>query len=170
MPRADWGKATAHAGFGVTLFGVAAMNAWLIEDIRVLKVGESFPLGRYDVQLVDVAGVQGPNYTATVAEMRVTRAGALVATLFPEKRLYPVQAMPTTEAAIDQGVLRDLYLVIGDAQKDGGWAVRAYLKPFANWIWGGALMMALGGMVSLTDRRYRAAAGARRSPQGVPAE
>ena len=170
MPRADWGKATAHAGFGVTLFGVAAMNAWLIEDIRVLKVGESFPLGRYDVQLVDVAGVQGPNYTATVAEMRVTRAGALVATLFPEKRLYPVQAMPTTEAAIDQGVLRDLYLVIGDAQKDGGWAVRAYLKPFANWIWGGALMMALGGIVSLTDRRYRAAAGARRSPQGVPAE
>ena len=170
LPRADWGKATAHAGFGVTLFAVAAMNAWLIEDIRVVKIGESFPLGRYDVQLVDVKGVQGPNYTATVAEMRVTRAGAQVAVLFPEKRLYPVQAMPTTEAAIDQGFLRDLYLVIGDPQKDGGWALRGYIKPFANWIWGGALMMALGGIFSLSDRRYRAAAGARRAPQGLPAE
>ena len=170
LPRADWGKATAHAGFGVTLFAVAAMNAWLTEDIRVVQIGESFPLGRYDVHLVDVKGVQGPNYTATVAEMRVTLAGALVATLYPEKRLYPVQAMPTTEAAIDQSILRDLYLVIGDPQKDGGWAVRGYIKPFANWIWGGALMMALGGLFSLSDRRYRAAAGARRSPQGLPAE
>ncbi len=170
LPRADWGKATAHAGFGVTLFAVAAMNAWLTEDIRVVKIGESFPLGRYDVQLVDVKAVQGPNYTATVAEMRVTRAGAQVAVLFPEKRLYPVQAMPTTEAAIDQGFLRDLYLVIGDPQKDGGWALRGYIKPFANWIWGGALMMALGGIFSLSDRRYRAAAGARRAPQGLPAE
>ncbi len=170
LPRADWGKATAHAGFGVTLFAVAAMNAWLTEDIRVVQIGESFALGRYDVQLVDVKGVEGPNYTATVAEMRVTRAGALVATLFPEKRLYPVQAMPTTEAAIDQSILRDLYLVIGDPQKDGGWAVRSYIKPFANWIWGGALLMALGGIFSLSDRRYRAAAGAKRSPQALPAE
>ncbi len=171
LPRAEWGKATAHAGFGVTLFAVAAMNAWLTEDIRVIDVGDSFALGRYDVQLVDVKGVQGPNYTATVAEMRVTRAGAEIATLYPEKRLYPVQAMPTTEAAIDQSFLRDLYLVIGDPQKDGGWAVRSYIKPFANWIWGGALMMALGGLLSLSDRRYRAAAGARRSPaQGLPAE
>ena len=170
LPRADWGKATAHAGFGVTLFAVAAMNAWLTEDIRVVQIGQSFPLGRYDVQLVDVKGVQGPNYSATVAEMRVTLAGALVATLYPEKRLYPVQAMPTTEAAIDQSILRDLYLVIGDPQKGGGWAVRGYIKPFANWIWGGALMMALGGLFSLSDRRYRAAAGARRSPQGLPAE
>ena len=170
LPRAEWGKATAHAGFGVTVFAVAAMNAWLTEDIRVVKIGESFPLGGYDVQLVNVAGVQGPNYTATVAEMRVTRAGALVATLFPEKRLYPVQAMPTTEAAIDQSLLRDLYLVIGDPQKDGGWAVRSYIKPFANLIWGGALLMALGGIFSLSDRRYRAAAGARRRSLAVPAE
>ena len=171
LPRADWGKATAHAGFGVTLFAVAAMHAWSMEDIRVLKVGESLQIGRYDVQLAEVHGAEGPNYSATVAEMRVTRAGALVTTQFPEKRFYPVQGMPTTEAAIDQGFTRDLYLVVGDPQKDGGWAVRAYIKPFANWIWAGALMMALGGIVSLTDRRYRAAAGARRaSPNGVPAE
>ena len=171
MPRADWGKATAHAGFGVTLFAVAAMNAWAIEDIRVLQQGESFAIGGYDVQLVGVKGKDGPNYTATVAEMRVTRAGALITTQFPEKRFYPVQGMPTTEAAIHQSLTRDLYFVIGDPQKKGGWAVRAYVKPFADWIWAGALMMALGGMISLTDRRYRAAAGARRSPpKALPAE
>jgi cytochrome c-type biogenesis protein CcmF len=171
LPRAEWGKATAHTGFGLTMFAVAAMNAWSTEDIRVINVGDSFALGRYDVQLADVKGVQGPNYTATIAEMRVSRAGAEIATLYPEKRLYPVQAMPTTEAAIDQGLFRDLYLVIGDPQKGGGWAVRSYIKPFADWIWGGALMMALGGLLSLSDRRYRAAAGARRTPtQGLPAE
>ena len=171
LPRAEWGKATAHAGFGVTLFAVAAMNAWAIEDIRVLKLGESFTIGDYDVQLAAVKGAEGPNYSATVAEMRVTRAGALITTQFPEKRFYPVQGMPTTEAAIHQAFTRDLYLVIGDPQKDGGWAVRAYVKPFADWIWAGALMMALGGIISLTDRRYRAAAGARRStPKAVPAE
>ena len=83
-----------------------------------------------------------------------------------------MQAMPTTEAAIDYGPLRDLYLVIGDPQDGGGWAVRGYVKPFANWLWGGALLMALGGLLSLTDRRYRVAAGARKAaaPRGVPAE
>ena len=155
----------------MTLFAVAAMNAWSIEDIRVLKLGESFQIGGYDVQLTDVKGVEGPNYQATVAEMRVTRAGALVTTQFPEKRFYPVQGMPTTEAAIHQSLTRDLYLVIGDPQKSGGWAVRAYVKPFADWIWAGALMMALGGLISLSDRRYRAAAGAKRSAaKGLPAE
>ena len=171
LPRADWGKATAHAGFGVTLFAIAAMNAWSLEDIRILKLGESFTIGGYDVQLAGVKDTDGANYTATVAEMRVTRGGALITTQYPEKRFYPVQGMPTTEAAIHQGLTRDLYFVIGDPQKDGGWAVRAYVKPFADWIWAGTLLMALGGLVSLTDRRYRAAAGASRSaPKGLPAE
>ena len=170
LPRADWGKATAHSGLGITVFAIAAMNAWAIEDIRVAQLGETFPLGRYEVTLRDVRQVPGPNYTSTMAEMTVTRGGAQVATLYPEKRVYPVQAMPTTEAAIDYGFLRDLYLVIGDPQEGGGWAVRGYVKPFANWLWGGALLMALGGVLSLSDRRYRVAAGARKVPVGVPAE
>jgi cytochrome c-type biogenesis protein CcmF len=170
LPRADWGRATAHAGFGVTLFAVAAMNAWKVEDIRVVDRGESFPLGRYEVTLVDVREVEGPNYLSTMAEMRVVRDGAEVAVLFPEKRVYPVAQMPTTEAAIDYGLWRDLYLVIGDPQKDGGWAVRSYVEPFANWLWIGAGLMSLGGLLSLTDRRYRVAAGARRAPAAVPAE
>ncbi len=170
MGRADWGKATAHSGLGVTIFAVAAMHAWAIEDIRVVRVGETFPVGRYEVQLKEVHQEQGPNYSTTMAEMVVSRAGAHVVTLYPEKRVYPVQAMPTTEAAIDYGLTRDLYLVIGDAQEGGGYAVRAYVKPFANWLWGGALMMAIGGLLSLTDRRYRLAAGARRAPAAQAAE
>ncbi len=170
MGRADWGKATAHSGLGVTIFAVAAMHAWAIEDIRVVRVGETFPVGRYEVQLKEVHQEQGPNYGTTMAEMVVSRDGAEVVTLYPEKRVYPVQAMPTTEAAIDYGLTRDLYLVIGDPQEGGGYAVRAYVKPFANWLWGGALMMAIGGLLSLTDRRYRLAAGARRAPAAQAAE
>ena len=171
LPRADWGRATSHAGLGVTIFAVAAINAWMIEDIRVARLGETFPLGRYEVTLKAVHEEPGPNYTTTMAEMVVSRGGRVVATLFPEKRVYPVQAMPTTEAAISNGFLDDVYLVIGDAQDGGGYAVRGYVKPFANWIWGGALLMALGGFLSLTDRRYRLAAGARRAvPAAHPAE
>jgi cytochrome c-type biogenesis protein CcmF len=171
MGRADWGKATAHSGLGVTIFAVAAMHAWAVEDIRVVRVGETFPVGPYEVLLKDVRDVQGPNYLSTTAEMVVTRGGAEVATLYPEKRVYPVQAMPTTEAAIDYGFTRDIYLVIGDPQVGGGFAVRSYVKPFANWLWGGSALMALGGFFSLTDRRYRLAAGARRqTPAAQPAE
>ena len=171
MGRADWGKATAHSGLGVTIFAVAAMHAWAVEDIRVVRVGETFPVGPYEVLLKDVRDVQGPNYLSTTAEMVVTRGGDAVATLYPEKRVYPVQAMPTTEAAIDYGFTRDIYLVIGDPQVGGGFAVRSYVKPFANWLWGGSALMALGGFFSLTDRRYRLAAGARRqTPAAQPAE
>jgi cytochrome c-type biogenesis protein CcmF len=173
LPRSDWGKAVAHAGLGVTFWGIAAMLAWQVEDIRVAREGETFRVGAYDVTLVEVHDERGPNYLTTKAEMRVDRNGRTVATLFPEKRIYPVAGMPTTEAAIDNGILRDLYLVIGDPQEGGGFAVRTYVKPFANWIWAGAIIMSLGGVLSLTDRRYRIAAGARkeRAPaQGVPAE
>jgi cytochrome c-type biogenesis protein CcmF len=174
LPGADWGKAVAHAGFGVTILGIAALTAWTVEDIRVARVGESFSVAGYTLALKEVhEGVPGPNYTATEAEVSVFRGDRHVATLRPEKRFYPVARMPTTEAAIDNGVLRDIYVVIGDPQNDGGWAVRTYVKPFANWIWAGAIVMALGGCLSLFDRRYRVAAGARRkqAPSSrVPAE
>ncbi len=170
LPRADWGKAVAHSGMGVTIFGIVALTSWAVEDIRVLKLGESFALGAYQVQLQGVRDVPGPNYTARVADMRVTKDGAEVAVMHPAKRTYPVAGMATTEAAIRPGVFGDIYLVVGDPQDGGGYAVRSYLKPFADWLWLGGLMMALGGVLSLTDRRYRVAAGARRTVVGVPAE
>lgn len=172
LPRADWGRTCAHAGLGVVILAVAGITAWSTETLGVVKTGESFPLGSYEVTLDAVHDTRGPNYITTLAEMSVRRDGRLITTLHPEKRFYPVQGMPTTEAAIASGPLRDIYLVIGDRQDDGGWAVRAYVKPLAGWIWGGSILMALGGLLSLSDRRYRVAAGARKRPalRGVPAE
>ncbi|MEI4263573.1 heme lyase CcmF/NrfE family subunit [Roseovarius sp. D0-M9] len=174
LPRADWGKATAHAGLGVTMAGIAGLLAWESEDIRVVNIGDSFDLAGYTITLEDVRRSEGPNYETTIADMRLSRNGETIGVLQPEKRFYPVAEMPTTEAAIDIGFLRDVYVVIGDPQEGGGWAVRTYHKPLANWIWGGAILMALGGFLSLSDRRYRVAAGARKSavrPSGeVPAE
>ena len=145
--------------------------AWSVEDIRVAQIGETFDVSEYEVTLVSVGREQGPNYFTTKAEIHVTRDGQDVTTLYPEKRVYPVQAMPTTEAAIANGFWRDLYLVIGDPQDNGGWAVRTFIKPFANWIWAGSIIMALGGLISLSDRRFRVAAGAAKArAQGVPAE
>ncbi len=174
LPRADWGKSVAHAGLGITMAGVAAMMAWKVEDIRVVNVGESFDLAGHTVTLTEVHDEQGPNYLTTKATFDIDLNGRDVSELHPEKRFYPVAQMPTTEAAIDNGFLRDIYVVIGDPQDNGGWAVRSYYKPLANWIWGGSILMALGGALSLSDRRYRVAAGAqntrRKTPKGVPAE
>ncbi|WP_170330526.1 heme lyase CcmF/NrfE family subunit [Ruegeria arenilitoris] len=171
LPGADWGKAVAHTGLGVTMFAIAGLTAWEVEDIRVVQPGQPFEVGQYTLTLQDVKRVQGPNYFSTMADIVAEKDGRPIATLHPEKRDYPVARMPTTEAAIDYRFLRDLYVVIGDQQADGGWVVRTYIKPLANWIWGGCILMALGGVLSLSDRRFRVAAGARKSTaSGVPAE
>ena len=172
LPRADWGKAVAHAGLGITFIGVGALVTYQIEDIRVAQIGEEFDVGAYHLTVRDVREVQGPNYISTMAFVEVAKDGRIVDLLTPEKRIYPVAGMPTTEAGIDSGFTRDVYVALGDPQLDGGWAVRTWIKPFANWIWGGAIIMALGGALSLTDRRYRVAAGAARDRAaiGVPAE
>jgi cytochrome c-type biogenesis protein CcmF len=170
LPRADWGKAVAHGGLGVTMAGIAAMMAWQQEDIRVLQVGEQFDIAGYTLQLDEVHKEDGPNYFATLATFTLSNDGREIAKMKPEKREYPVAQMPTTEAALDNAFLRDIYVVIGDPQIGGGWAVRSYYKPLANWIWGGSLLMALGGVLSLSDRRYRVAAGARKLAKAVPAE
>jgi cytochrome c-type biogenesis protein CcmF len=172
LPRADWGKAVAHAGLGVCMAGIAGLMAWQQEDIRVAQLGEPFTVGAYEIELQDVQRVQGPNYFSTMGEVAVREDGREIAHLYPEKRDYPVAKMPTTEAAIDYRFLRDVYVVIGDQQTAGGWTMRVYIKPLANWIWGGAILMALGGLLSLSDRRFRVAAGARKTvpARGVPAE
>ncbi|MFT6425853.1 MAG: cytochrome c-type biogenesis protein CcmF [Celeribacter sp.] len=173
LPRADWGRLFAHGGLGITIAGIAGLTAWTVEDIRVVQVGEAFDVAGFTITLDNVERKQGPNYITTMADMTLFKGAKKIATLHPEKRNYPVAQMPTTEAGIDSGFLRDVYLVIGDVQSNGGWAVRTYVKPLANWIWGGTIIMALGGFLSLTDRRYRVAAGARKAalePKGVPAE
>lgn len=173
LPRADWGRLLAHGGLGITIAGIAGLTAWTVEDIRVVKVGEAFDVAGFTLTLDTVERKQGPNYITTMADISLFKGANKIATLHPEKRNYPVAQMPTTEAGIDSGFTRDVYVVIGDVQSNGGWAVRTYVKPLANWIWGGTIIMSLGGLLSLTDRRYRVAAGARKArlvPKGVPAE
>ncbi|SEW15060.1 cytochrome c-type biogenesis protein CcmF [Cognatiyoonia koreensis] len=171
LPRADWGKMTAHTGLGITFIGVAGILAWQIEDIRVAQLDTPYEVGRYTFTLTDVQQLRGPNYVTTMADIAVQRGNGTPYTLNPENRFYPVANMPTTEAAIKNGFLQDVYVVIGEPQANGGYTVRVYIKPLANWIWGGSILMALGGLLSLTDRRLRVAAGASR-PQSnaVPAE
>jgi len=171
LPGSDWGKVFAHTGLGMTIFGVAAVTAWEVEDIRTTTYGQSYDVAGYEFTLIKVEQVRGPNYAATRGEVLVTR-GTETLMLYPEKRNFDVQQMPTTEAAIDMGFTRDVYVVLGDVQESGGYAMRVYIKPFANWIWIGTLVMAFGGLLSIFDRRYRIAAPARkRSPAiATPAE
>jgi cytochrome c-type biogenesis protein CcmF len=170
LPRADWGKALAHGGLGVTIAGIAGLMAWSVDDIRVGRIGESFEVAGYTLTLDAVEETRGPNYLTTMASVTLSNEGREIARMTPEKRFYPVARMPTTEAAIHSTPLRDVYVVIGDEQAGGGWTIRTYVKPMTFWIWFGCAIMALGGGLSLTDRRYRVAAGARRSPAPVPAE
>ena len=162
LPRADFGKFVAHSGLGITMFAIAALTSWEKEDIRVVPVGGSWKIAAYELKLNSVENVRGPNYFSTMGVIAVSKDDQLLTVLRPEKRNYPVAQMPTTEAAIDYRLSRDLYVVLGDQQSDNSWTIRTYLKPFTNWIWGGCALMAVGGLLSLTDRRLRIAAGRRK--------
>ena len=162
LPRADFGKFFAHSGLGITMFAIAALTSWEKEDIRVVPVGGSWKIAAYELKLNSVENVRGPNYFSKMGVIAVSKDGQLLTVLRPEKRNYPVAQMPTTEAAIDYRLSRDLYVVLGDQQSDNSWTIRTYLKPFTNWIWGGCALMAVGGLLSLTDRRLRIAAGRRK--------
>lgn len=166
LPGADWGKALAHGGLGITMLGIAGLLAWQVEDVRVVQTGERFVLGGHELEFVGVSELRGPNYLSERAEVVVRRGGEEITRLWPERRFYPVARMPTTEAAIDYRFLRDLYVVLSEEQEGGGWALRSYVKPLANWIWAGSLLMALGGLASLRDRRLRVGAAAPRSRAG----
>ncbi len=176
LPRAAHGMTLAHAGLAIAIAGMTASGAWKEEAVRVMRPGEQLQLAGYTytfdgVQEFDVDPRKGWNYTSTMATFTVTRNGRLVARLTPEKRLYPVQNMPTTEAGIHTTGLADLYTVIGDSDGKGGWTVRIFHEPLLPWIWAGALIMVLGGMVSLSDRRLRVGAPTRRrkAPLGAAA-
>ena len=172
LPRSDWGKVLAHGGLGLVIFGISSVTAWETEDIRTAQFGERYTVGEYSFTLNKVENLDGPNYDIVRGEILV-EDGNKSWLMYPEKRNFIVQRMPTTEAAIDYSLLRDVYLVLGDPQDNGGYAVRVYIKPFVNWIWIGSLVMALGGLFSLFDRRYRVAAPARKrttKPIAAPAE
>ena len=161
LPRSDWGKAVAHAGLGFMVFGIAAITAWEQEDIRTVAIGDQYTLGQYEFVFNGVENTKGPNYTAQIGSISVSKNGRAIGVLNPEKRFYPVQRMPTTEAAIHSNLFRDVYISLGEDRNGEVWAVHTYIKPFIAWIWIGCIVMALGGALSLTDRRYRVAAPTR---------
>jgi cytochrome c-type biogenesis protein CcmF len=157
-PRATYGMLLAHFGVAVFVTGVTLVKGYDSErDVR-MEPGDIVELGGYTFRLDGVRDVQGPNYVAARAQIQVNRNGRPVTTLYPEKRIYTVQNMPMTEAAIDPGFTRDLYVSLGDSVSATAWIVRVQHKPFIDWIWGGCLLMALGGALAASDRRYRVAA------------
>jgi cytochrome c-type biogenesis protein CcmF len=153
--RSFIGMQVAHLGIAVFVIGVTMVGAYQEEkDVRMLA-GESVSVGGYDIQLQGVNSVPGPNYKAMQGTFLLSRNGKLEATMYPEKRSYFSSTMPMTEAAINTGLTRDVYVSLGEELEDKAWAVRVYYKPFVDWIWGGCLLMALGGVLAMSDKRYR---------------
>jgi len=171
LPRSAYGMTLAHFGLAVSVAGFAA-SAFDRESIEVLRPGQSMTLAGYEIRLEGVSRVQGANYIADDATVRVLRDGTQVAELHPQRRFFPVQRQTTSDTAIRTNLLSDFYVALGEADGAGAWTIRAYWKPLVPWIWIGAVIMALGGVVSLTDRRWRvgAAARARIAARPVPAE
>jgi cytochrome c-type biogenesis protein CcmF len=150
-----WGMVVAHAGVGIFVIGVTLVKGTETADDVSLRVGGSARAGHYTFTFEGLEKFRASNYAGARATFAVTRGGARVATLYPEKRYYTVQQMPTTEAAIDRGFARDLYVSLGELTKDGTWIVRIQHKPFMGWIWAGCLVIAAGGLLAAVDRRYR---------------
>ncbi len=163
LPRGYYGMLLAHSGVAAFIVGVTLVNGYETEKDVVMAPGNTVSIGGYTMRLERFEDIVGPNYSGVRGVMTVLKNGRERDVLYPEKRLYTVQQMPMTEAAIDTGFTRDLYVSLGEVVGEGGaWIVRVYHKPFVDWIWGGALLMAMGGLLAVSDRRYRLARAARR--------
>jgi cytochrome c-type biogenesis protein CcmF len=150
------GMMLAHLGVAAFAFGVSMVKTYEVERDLKMDVGDTTEIAGYVFTYRGVRELQGPNYVAAQGQIDVTRGDKPVTTLKPEKRVYRVQQNPMTEAAIDTGFTRDLYVSLGEPAGGNAWIVRVYYKPFVDWIWGGCVLMALGGLLAATDRRYRA--------------
>jgi cytochrome c-type biogenesis protein CcmF len=162
LPRSAYGMTVAHAGLAVVIAGITGSAAWTVEKIQVMHPGDTTVVAGYELRLEGVQdGIRGPNYVATRAHFSVRRDGRPIADLYPEKRMFNHPPRPTTFAAIHTNLVGDLYAVIGDPAGNGGYVTRLYHNPLVPWIFVGAVIMVAGGLVSLTDRRYRVGAPVR---------
>ena len=168
LPRAAYGTLFAHFGVGMLVVGIISTSAYREEHILVMKPGQTLAVAGYDVTFTGLESGRGANYREDFADFDVKRGGAPVTRLRPSKRLYDAPPQPTTEAGIFASWRGDLYLVIGDSQPGGGYAVRAYFNPLVRFIWLGTLIMFIGGGISLSDRRLRIGVPAGRARRAVP--
>ncbi|MBX3319489.1 MAG: heme lyase CcmF/NrfE family subunit [Nitrospira sp.] len=168
VSRSYWGMLLAHVGVAVFIVGVTMVKGYETESDVRMNVGETAVIGGYTFRFDGTEDVIGPNYTAARGTFHVSRDGRETTVLYPEKRRYTAQNQVMTEAAIDPGLLRDLYVSLGEPLDGGAWSVRLYHKPFVDWIWGGCFVMALGGVLAISDRRYRLAWRKEKEPNIAP--
>jgi cytochrome c-type biogenesis protein CcmF len=154
-PIGWWAMQLGHFGIAVFVVGVTMVGGYQQEkDVR-MEPGDTTSVGGYDFRFLGVKEVRGPNYTAFAGDFELLQGGKVLRTMQPEKRTYFSSQMPMTEAAIDTGFTRDVYVSLGEPLEGRAWAVRVYYKPFVDWIWGGCVLMALGGLCAVLDRRVR---------------
>ncbi len=168
LPAGFYGMLVAHVGVGIFTIGVACVNTMQVEADQALRPGQSLEVAGYRLTLVSTGDVDGPNYRATRGRVEVSYRGGTPFVLSPEKRLYASTGSVMTEASIDSGLTRDVYVALGELLPDGRWTLRAWIKPFIDWIWAGCFLMAIGGFVALSDRRYRAVRQRRAAPVPPP--
>ncbi|SAL66156.1 cytochrome c assembly protein [Caballeronia udeis] len=159
VPRGFYGMLVAHFGIGIFIAGVTLVKGYETAGDARLDTGQSIEAGGYSFRFDGTKEIAGPNYRALRANVIVSREGRVVALMHPEKRFFPVQKTTMTEAAVNRGLFRDLYVALGDAAENSNtaWTVRVQIKPFVDWIWAGCLLMAFGGVLAASDRRYRLA-------------
>ena len=155
QPGSYYGMLLAHFGVAVFIVGVTVVSSFQSENDVRMEPGDTATAGGYSFQLESIKPVAGPNYASNQAKLIVSRDGQVVSTLYPERRIYTVSRMAMTEVAIDRSVGRDLYVALGEPVSATAWSIRLHHKPFVNWIWGGCVLMALGGLLAVLDRRYR---------------
>ncbi len=155
ITRSTFGMCVAHFGVGMFVIGVTIVSAFSVEADRSLRIGESATVAGYDFELRGMRNVEGPNYRAIEGEIDIYREGKFVAQVRPQKRTYIVQQSPMTEAGIHVGLTGDLFAALGEPLGDNAWSVRLQYKPMIRFIWIGAFVMALGGLIAASDRRYR---------------
>jgi cytochrome c-type biogenesis protein CcmF len=163
LPRAAYGMTLAHLGMAILIAGITGASAWKVESVQNQKIGETVRVAGYDFTLMGVKDHDGPNYKAQAGTFAIYKGSDALGLLVPEKRQYTMPPRPTTTAAIQTHWHGDLYAVIGEADGKGGYVTRLYYNPLMAWMWAGALIMVVGGLVSLTDRRHRIGAPARRA-------
>ncbi len=173
IPRGYWGMVLGHVGIAVFIVGVTLTSLYSTEKDIKLGPGDSYETSGFTFNFSGVRDLRGPNYTAHRGSVTVFQDGEQIAHLEPEKRTYLVQTMPMTEAGIDAGLFRDLFVALGEDLGNGQWSVRIYYKPFVRWLWLAAIIMSLGGLLAATDPRYRRlarrSASASAAVEGAPA-